>query len=74
MLENLSGSGVVAHTYNSSYSGGRNQEDCGLRLGKKLMRPLSQQNKPGMNEHTVMPAMWEAQVRGLPSKASLGKK
>jgi hypothetical protein len=32
---------LVAHTYNPSYSGGRDQEDCGLKLAldKQFVRP-----------------------------------
>jgi hypothetical protein len=44
MLAKLIGSWApVAHSYNPSYSGGRDQEDCGLKLAQanSLRDPIS---------------------------------
>jgi hypothetical protein len=41
---------MVAHAYNHSYLGGRDQEDCGSKLvSKKLVRPHP--NKLGVVVH-----------------------
>jgi hypothetical protein len=34
----------VAHACNPSYSGGRDQEDCGSKLGKQFARPYLDKN------------------------------
>jgi hypothetical protein len=43
---------LVAHTYNLSYSGGRDQEDCSLRPAQtnSLQDPISK--KPITHTHT----------------------
>jgi hypothetical protein len=49
----------VAHVWDSSYSGGRYQEDFSLRLAraKKVERPLSQQISQAWWQASVIPAM-----------------
>jgi hypothetical protein len=37
----------MAHTYNLSYAGGRDQEDCGLKLALgKWLDPISKKTHP----------------------------
>jgi hypothetical protein len=49
----------VAHAYNSSYSGGRDEEDNGLRPGQKKRRKVRETistNKPGMVIYNCNPS------------------
>jgi hypothetical protein len=52
---------MVAHAYNSSFFGGRDQEDHGSRpvQAEMFMRPPSQPIKLGMVRALVIPASWE---------------
>jgi hypothetical protein len=65
-----------AYTCNSSYSGGRDQEDCALRpaWAKKFMRPPISINKLGVMVYVCNQALWEAiACHRLSSKVGPGK-
>jgi hypothetical protein len=72
----------VAHTYNPSYSEGRDQEDRSSKpaLGKQLMRPYlkNNQHKKGLTEWTCLPSQatqegenWRIVVSGQPWRKRL---
>jgi hypothetical protein len=52
---------MVAHTCNSNYSGGRNQEDSGSRqVQVKVSKTSISTNKPAMVDIPVIPVTQEA--------------
>jgi hypothetical protein len=72
----------MAHTYNPSYSGGRDQEDHSLKPGQIVCETLSRktpsQKRAGVapevkpqyrkkNKDDNAPCSWEAQTKGGPS-------
>jgi hypothetical protein len=61
---------VLVHACNPSNS----EAEIGVQAwyGQKVAKPYLK-NKVGMVYKPVIPATWEAAVRGLQSKASLGK-
>jgi hypothetical protein len=61
--------GVVAHAYNLSYTGDRDQKDG----GRKLVRPPSQISQTWWH-WPVIPTPQEAWIGGLKSKANPRKK
>jgi hypothetical protein len=64
---------VVVHAYNPNYSGGRDRRNkVQGQPGQKLVRPYLK-IKLGKVAHAVVPAMQEAEIGRLQSKADLGK-
>jgi hypothetical protein len=77
---------MVAHTCNTSYSGGRDQEDHSSRpveiqrvivqgqFGQKVRETPSELVSEVWWHTSVIPTVWEAYVGGLRSKANLRQK